>query len=208
MSKGRRRAQSEYHLQLADQLQWLRNSSREFDSGTHSEGRRIAATLRTIFRDGQSESLLTHLNGWPVKVLTTAEEQKQDPDNIAWWVSGMVFTVMGPNPRMQAALSEARSRTFISAHHWWEQAITIPDRGIVIRRRDLILTATNKDGGAHVDADVPKDYVILEGPAWSVRHRLPSGQVVTKTLDKIHLFYLRQMAYEVLNSPELVRLAE
>jgi hypothetical protein len=41
---------------------------------------------------------------------------------------------------------------------WWERPILTDRRGIPFSRRDLVLAVANKDGGAHIDADLGERY--------------------------------------------------
>jgi hypothetical protein len=66
-------------------------------------------------------------------------------------------------------------------------------------RAVIALTAANKDGGAHVDTELPPEYATLDEGVW-VSSR--DGRIGDH-----HLLYLRQMGYEVLNSPKLVAIA-
>ncbi len=83
-----------------------------------------------------------------------------------------------------------------------------PDRNIFIRRKDLILGAANKDGGAHVDADLDPDYEFLASVGalhmYADEVHLANGKTVRlPPLKDAHLVYLRQMGYEVLKSLDL-----
>jgi len=103
-------------------------------------------------------------------------------------------------------------------HDWWEQIVYIlapqvPSEGpvppgladepsLVLRRNDIILTAANKDGGAHVEAELTPEYERLSAPGaigeWvgtidGVEHRTP--------ITGAHFVCLRQMGYEILHSP-------
>jgi hypothetical protein len=70
-----------------------------------------------------------------------------------------------------------------------------------ISRRALILAAANKDGGAHVDSILPPEYESLKNGFWTDDD---TGQLISSH----HALCLRQLGFELLNSPELVDLTK
>ena len=69
-----------------------------------------------------------------------------------------------------------------------------------------MLDAANKDGGAHVDHTLTPEYEKLIDDHWYLA--TTKGGVETKVpFTEMHLLMLRQIGYELLNSPELTRLA-
>lgn len=90
----------------------------------------------------------------------------------------------------------------LPADAWWNQFVIGFGNGINLSRAIIALTAANKDGGAHVDADLPEDYKALVQGVWlSIS---PRGQFL---ISDHHFIYLRQMGYEILHSLQLVALA-
>ncbi len=66
----------------------------------------------------------------------------------------------------------------------------------------------SKDGGAHVDTGLPPEYAwVAEGTDWKATFNPDGGKSVEVPLQFPHLAAIRQMGYEVLNSPELLKLA-
>jgi hypothetical protein len=85
---------------------------------------------------------------------------------------------------------------------WWEQFVIARGPAFVLSRKIIVLTAANKDGGAHVDDELPEEYLqLIRG----VYEKISVGE--PEFVSDHHLLYLRQMAYEILNSPELTQLA-
>lgn len=81
-------------------------------------------------------------------------------------------------------------------------------RDWTIRRKDIILGAANKDGGAHVDAELAPNYEQLSNSGalrmYEMEISLTNGETVhLPPLEDAHLIYLRQMGHEVLQSPDL-----
>jgi len=91
---------------------------------------------------------------------------------------------------------------------WWDGEVVYFGAGRKIYRRQLVLAACNKDGGAHVDADIPADYRwIREGTGFAFTVERSDGQKKENVLPAPHLACLRQIAHEVFNSPEFLKLA-
>lgn len=91
---------------------------------------------------------------------------------------------------------------------WWDGEVVHYAAGRRIKRRQLVLDAANKDGRAHVADSLPADYQwMVEGTGFSLAHEKPDGWRRETWLAYPHLACLRQMAYEVLNSPTLLAFA-
>ena len=74
-----------------------------------------------------------------------------------------------------------------------------------LTRKDIILAAANKDGGAHMDEKLEPNYERLaaSGALGMYASQITVGdgtRVDLPPLENGHLVYLRQMGYEVLNS--------
>jgi hypothetical protein len=182
---------------LKKQIRFLERSAAAFDQGETDEAIRIAVCLRILFHDTNSQkSLLTRLDGWGIRLNSTAS----DIDEHAQWTDQL--SGLGPDgviPRLDAFFPQ----TVHLAKDWWETQIVYvsPAIGRLTRRR-VALTAADKDGGAHVDSHLTADYEALT-TFWTHGHD-GEGWLVEPT----HLTGLRQMAYEILHSPELLALAE
>jgi hypothetical protein len=80
---------------------------------------------------------------------------------------------------------------------WWTQMVMAYD-GECLTRKEIVLVAANKDGGAHVDDELPAKY-----------KRLVKGYYQTEDgrfFANHNALCLRQMGYEMLNSPKLLAL--
>ena len=112
-------------------------------------------------------------------------------------------------------LDEAPSRRFIPRQVWWDKEIIFKSVGGGITRRKLVLYAANNDGGAHVDYALDAEYErLVDGMGVTVSFtdvdettKLPLMEPMVEELRSTHLAGLRQLAYEVLNSPELTTVA-
>lgn len=94
---------------------------------------------------------------------------------------------------------------FIQADDWWTEIVyQIGAEGI--SRKKLVLSAADKDGGAHVDKTLNPEYEALTRGVWTVGYTAKEVDVEFP-LPNSHLADLREMAYELLNSPALLALA-
>ena len=128
--------------------------------------------------------------------------------------------------------------SFPTGSEWWQDEIVYLVDGAgpgtpfkTISRKELVLGAANKDGGAHVDKDGKLEpvYDIISrfGAGWSIicdpdtetfRVRVQPDNLNSPPMPSVgnqktyiaqygHVAALRQIAYEVLNSSELIRMA-
>ncbi len=104
-------------------------------------------------------------------------------------------------------LADPLRRDFVPLHAWWCKETIIRLRADAsLNRRDLILDAANKDGGAHVAATLPPIYDKTRlGAGMEVEIDFRTDPVRVP-FENVHFASLRQIAYEVLNSPALIGL--
>lgn len=231
----------DFKEQLRMQLRFIESSAAAYDNGNKDEGIRIATTVRTLFHHTQkSTSLLYHLGVMHhVKVLSTCARAQHVPTN--GFFPNLTQILMNPLEgilEFQPTLDNAKTKRFVKRDEWWEQDIAYLVDGAgsgtpfkTISRKDLVLRATNEDGGAHVNKDGKLDptYDIISrlGAGFSMMcdpdtetfnitvqpdnlnsWQMPATGNKKKYVAKYgHVAALRQIAYEVLNSPELTRLA-
>jgi hypothetical protein len=104
-------------------------------------------------------------------------------------------------------------RAEIPAFRWWEQIVQIVKDETtgtkhVYRRKDVIKNIAEKEGGAHVAERIPESYDVLSKPRGIIKLTIGYGEDTQEIpIGDVHLAVLRQMAYEVLNSPTLLALS-
>lgn len=192
-----------YSQQLKRQLGFLQRSCADFDSGHVEEALRIAVSLRVLFHDTKnSTSLLTHLGIKNTAHVLTTFEPGYTEDKSTGRISVFIPMCIDSSGTRTALLDDATRREFIPISEWWEEII-IGTNGAP-SRKDVILGAADKDGGAHVDSNLDeKTKSLIEGVGkFQVTH-----QGVTKSfpLSNHHFYLLRQFAHEVLNSSDVTK---
>ena len=188
---------------LEEQLQFIRRSSEAYDQGAEEEALRIATSLRVVFHQtGASTSLIAHLGFGAKKMLSSSRGHGDWKDYLSHEIN-----INSPVPiRMRPILGDKFHE--LSIDDWWQNETVFVHNGTNHNRRKIILSAANKDGGAHVDADLETYYEFLcagkyligitgdlqyNGPA-------PFPQGVTIYPTNAHFALIRQFAHEVLAS--------
>jgi hypothetical protein len=199
---------TDFKAHLAQQLGFLERSAAAYDSGHRQEAIRIGTTLRVIFHDTRkSTSLLHHLNALNVLVRSEAPDRARQDAQLAgrrilgefsWSLAQ--FSLKGFLP----CTDPSGPHRLIEAPQWWTETFAHME-GIDYTRKAVVLWAANKDGGAHVDDELVPEYEQLKAAGSLGSIEGPGGQSIP--IEDAHLTFLRTMAFEVLNSPDLMALA-
>lgn len=196
-----KRSEPDFVEQTERHLSFIARSGDAFDAGHHNEALRIAVSLRVFFHDTvRSTSLLTHLGKKEsVSILSTLEAGYGLDKATGRVCFGGPLWIDSSGQR-QPPLGKSTRRDMLSVTDWMTEVIMCVSQPI--NRRDVILSAANQDGGAHVDALPSKkttELIVGVGTFTSVQE----GKSEIRHLDNHHFPLLRQFAYEVLNSPDL-----
>lgn len=207
---------TDFKQYLLTHLNFLVKSAAAFDQGDIDECIRMAVSIRVLLHDTRnSTSLLTRLQAKNI-FLTSTSQRISEATIVS--SSTMVFTrVMatpsGPRAEVRASLGDGPPINFhLKPEDWWNQTIVVLPSGTDRRvsRKDIVLVAANKDGGAHVDEKLTPQYEALKQRGGTMQFLVTRiDGVETKTeFQDIHSHLIRQMAYELLNSPALMALAK
>jgi hypothetical protein len=144
---------------LAEQLGFLERSADAFDSGYEDEAKRMAVTIRVLVHDtNASTSLLKQLGKLPGQQFVDSA-LPQEPGTVGSY-SGLLGITAGPNGgRFVAHLDDVPgSMRNIDFEDWWMQTVFKGQSGRELTRKELVMTAANQDGGAHVDPRLNESY--------------------------------------------------
>ena len=182
------------HHQLSRQLDFLERSCTLFDGGYPDEAIRIATTLRVIFHQTHKSESLLNLLGIrdEIRILSTV---RQVDDEVTALFDGVAIL---SSSGIRANIS-TYSGALIGVDSWWNQVVAITSPGIRHTRRSIVLSAANKDGGAHVASALPNDYSALVEGLW---HNEDSNCQLLGITNH-HFYALRTFASETLNSHDL-----
>lgn len=191
---------------LRKQLGFLERSCISYDQGFHDESIRIATVLRVLIHNTKSStSLLNHLNLTTLNLLSTSGEP-HSPATFKYFGMGLM-TMKGDGTVTYTPGLDRGSpvNDFVPVSKWWNQIVYVLNLETRLSRSKIILAAANKDGGAHIDKKLSPEYKHLasDGAIGSIFYNHNGNQSKVPIQDA-HLVALRQMAYEILNSPELV----
>jgi hypothetical protein len=195
----------DFNLHLKKQIGFLERSCQSYDQEFHDEAIRIATVIRVLIHNTKSStSLLKHLNSTTIKLLSTCPDTTT-PKTLMFYGMGVSRITGNGETSYFPSLGGSPTKDSIPVSKWWDQTIFILNTNTRLRRRDIVLAAANKDGGAHVDKKLSPDYEKLSSDG-SVGTFIYSknGKESKIEIKNAHLSALRQMAYEILNSPELL----
>ena len=190
-------------LKLREQLRFMQRSCEMFDRGYEDEAIRISTSLRVIFHDtGSSVSLVRHLglNGTPMLSSSRGHGDYKD------YLSQQIDLSSAQPVRMLPLLGD-QFREF-PLQDWWANEPVFIHHAQRYARRKIVLSAANKDGGAHVDEQLEGYYEVLCAGeyAFGLTGNLtydglpPFPQGVIQYPKNAHLALIRQFAHETLVS--------
>ncbi|MBA7696246.1 hypothetical protein ES703_104889 [subsurface metagenome] len=193
--------QSEEELKkhLKEHIQFLIDSCKNYDNGNTSEAKRMAVSIRVLLHDtSNSTSLLKQLDKKNILFLDTA--YADEPANIP--TTGLAAMGIGSSTTYIPLLDnfdnlDGYGRGKIPFKDWWNQIVVVDRNWKKLSRKDIILTVTNKDGGAHIDPELTDDYydiTRLDSLGWKNLDGTP--------IPGIELASIRQISFEVLKSLE------
>ena len=185
---------------LRQQFEFLETSCVAFDRGSHAEAIRIGGVARTLFKDKgrNSTSLLTHLDAWDVRLVSTAPRDIDDPSRFVFYFSLVQMRPTGLEPMNIPPTAEM----LMPAAEWWKQVVIIPKRGTYFTREGLCVTVAEKEGAAHVDAATTPEFDHLSNEFIFAFRSTPGG-VARRGVPEFPLFALRTLGHEILHSAEL-----
>jgi hypothetical protein len=192
-----------FKIKLREQVGFLQRSGVLFDGGFEEEAFRIATALRVLFHDtNKSTSLLNHIGAASIKMLSTSRGHFDYRDYLSTRID-----LTSPQPIRMIPMLGTRFKA-ISVDEWWKSETVFCFGGLKYFRKHIVLSAANKDGGAHVDSDLEKYYTTLSSGIFSfgITGNLtyvgapPFKQGVTQYANNAHLALLRQFGHEAVES--------
>lgn len=193
----RTRTQGELEELLQEQIQFLESSAEAFDKGFEGEAKRLAVTIRVLLHDTKnSHSLLSQLGKKDISLWDTA--LPNDPDNELPHGGLIYIAKIGKETKYFPMLDDVLKMQPIPFEDWWKASVFMDDQKATLSRRDLILTAADQDGGAHVDPKLNETYARLgkeNSLGWIARD--PEGPKPVLGPERAAI---RQVAHEVIKS--------
>ncbi len=195
----------DYRAHLVKQLGFLWRSCAAYDQGHTDEAIRIATVIRVVLHDTRrATSLLKHLDALNITLSTSVSTMDR---------SGTVFLFgMGRGTANASGMTWKANTDCtgivrqLSIEDWWNQVVFISG-STQATRKSLVLTAADRDGGAHVDSKLSAEYEALMTTGERGWFHYPGEDGAFRPIMDSHLMYIRQMGFELLNSPDLLDLA-
>ncbi|WP_407728490.1 hypothetical protein ACJMCD_28625 (plasmid) [Priestia megaterium] len=193
---------------LIEQYDYLLTSVRAFDEEKKlHEAKRMATTVRVLIHDTKSSvSVLTHLNKKNILFCNSSIQ-----DNIIQTDGSIIInTMQKPMYYEEIDLSGVQlypnldlnqsNESFVTFDHWWNQESILENgKGDKFTRKDIVLALSNKDGGAHVDMELKRNYGELTRGA-STGETFKKGTHSPEPIKNPHLYTMRQITHEVIKT--------
>ena len=203
------KTKEDFQKDLAEQIYFLRKSTRDYDNGEFIEAKKMSVTLRNLLHDtrGPTTSVLTHLNKKNIKFYDTSLEDV--PGNLVPLTGLICYKVQtDPNKSTEvmymAPLDKGEPPRYVRGkvnfNAWWNRKIIDDRKGNKLTRRTLVITMCQQDGGAHVDAEIIENYV----KSLKTFHIIPISPCGDGIIFSNILYSsIRQITHEVLKSLEM-----
>ena len=136
---------------LREQLRFIQRSCTAFDAGMEDEALRIATAMRVVFHHTRSStSIIAHLGLEASKMLSSSRGHDEFQDCLSHRIDlGSQVPI-----KMLPILGETFREMPLS--NWWSKEAVFQYQNERFTRGIIILSAANKDDGAHVDAQVDR----------------------------------------------------
>ena len=196
---------------LKEQIYFLQSSAKLYDLGNEVEAKRMATVLRVLLFESpnpnsKSKSLLGQLHlRRSMQFFDTA--QPYQSNNLLTQQCLVTMELSHDNLVFHPLFKESPHlrANLVSVVDWGNQIVMTDSKGNVYRRKNLIDLLSNKDGGAHVDAEIPDALSPLKSEnvsSWIVTDS--SGHENPPKNDVVYAS-MRQMTFEMLQSLYRVR---
>lgn len=156
-----------YADSLKEQYGFLRRSIDSAMDGHDEEALRIATAIRVLVHEtASSKPLLKNLNPNYLQLtildIPAPARAKERPTTLIFYM-GIGFEMnasTGLRPIIDLA-NGPPGQQLVLLGLWWDQIILVFNdvgRTVTFTRKQLLITLANKEGGAHVDMQLPRDY--------------------------------------------------
>jgi len=204
---------NKFKEQLKKQVKFLKSSCAAFDQGEWEESIRIATSIRVLLHDtNKSTSILKYLGAKNIHLFSSCgnlTESANEPNTIRICGFAMGVITVGAQSSYGPDLSDFKlnSSILLPLDKWLEQIVWPLSPECQFTRKFLILTAANKDGGAHVDEQLPEEYKKLADETFgTITVKSQSKIYYEQDVVKMNLVAIRTIANELLKSPDFINL--
>jgi hypothetical protein len=159
----------DFKEQFDQQIGFLETSAAAYDAGQEAEAKRLAVNLRVLLHDTRrSVSLLKHLGVKDKLPFVDTAGSAAPPGAIVVFAGGLCSvrhkTGEGGSSRFVPVLDTDQERNIQPRQcfkDWWQTPVLHDQEGNSFARNNFVFEVANKDGGAHVDAQLGPSYEAL-----------------------------------------------
>ena len=200
--------------QTRSQLRFLERSCTAFDQGFSDEAARIAVVLRVLFHSTKTQrSVLDQLGATGIVMLSTCAhytpptlEPGLKAAEFFWGLAPITMNAAGIS--LAAELQGSTIKDWLPFPEWWDQQVVfvVPPANTRLTRKLVVTNVADKQG-AHVDPNLTPEYRSLALQP-NMKFQFHRGTAIeTGALKGADRVALRQIAFEVLSSPGILRYA-
>lgn len=188
-----------------DQIDFIKRSCESYDTGIHSEAKRIATSLRLLFHNTHFSMSLFNQLGYSNSFLFWSSGSLYTPSNLLPSWTLLSLQLNWEEMIYLPILKDISNRTFfLDLDDWWNEII-FDDKEFFLSRKDVVLSVANKDGGAHVDPEFDESYSNI-GKRNSLGFFIETSEEQIPPNNNPIYASIRQIACEVLYSCDLFML--
>jgi len=194
-----KQSKQDLYKHLNENLNFLKGSAAAFDAGFVGEAKRMAVTIRVLLHDTKNSKSLLGLLGLKDKTRYLDTSPDLNKKNMMSH-TGLVHTrATDQGVSYYAPLSNGipdNKPKYIRFPDWWNKVVIKDQKKNTFKRRELVLTLANQDGGAHVDPELNEGYSNLtrnNSVGWFV-----GDGTRTTPLEDIELHSVRQITHELI----------
>jgi hypothetical protein len=158
MSGRIRRTRSELLAELAEQLNLLRRYCEAYDAGEHLMHKPISVSLRVMLNETTNQRSLLEQLGMRSTSRFLDAAGDVNPRNLLPESKLTYMVIKSDSISWSPKLNDSRVSRRIPFSDWWSMPVIRIPNVRTFSRMDLVLSVANKDGGAHVDPEIPEDY--------------------------------------------------
>ena len=204
-----RQTDNDLYNHLKDEIQLLVFLSKSYDEGLEHVAKILANRIGILIHDTRnSTSLLTQLKKSSILFYDTSSDVLSDPNiKLIDSYRGLVANRLSIQADGSSSLEwvpwldntppyYAIKKTSLTK--WLNKIVIVDGNGNPFTREDLILCVRDKDGGAHIDPELEKDYADLSrhnSMGWKL---MKDGVPIDESGP--HLASIRQIAHEIIKT--------
>ncbi len=159
MNKEKKKlSDGDYINHLKQQQDFLKADLAQYESGKPHFANKIAVTIRTLFHITSKSKSIFYSNSIDEKIKYYFRDSIHQYDVESDAVTFYAGFALGHKPDFEALFMDN-----FSFETYWNRVV-YKEGDVVYIRKQIVLYAANKFGGAHVDPEIPAKYVhIVEG---------------------------------------------